>query len=316
MKKKFLLFIMLMVLAVVPTYAQLVKWAMEDIQLLTKEWEGERMPDGRPKVSDAHLKLLEKISIEEVYEFLRAKGYENQFENFSSIYENSWVIIHPDQQMIGRVLTAQFMPMRFDFDDYLQEIGEKQGLGRINNNLPVTSLSEGDVYVADAFGKIIDGTLMGDAVGGTAFRNSKRGVILNGSVRKLDALYEMEGFNAWIRGFDPSSISHMVCASVNAPIRIGRVTVLPGDVVIARRSGVIFIPPQFVTELILSVEVAALRNTFNAQRREGKIDSGTDFRVWLNAQTNLPATKAEFDAYFDQQANQQDNTQRPRSQRQ
>ena len=315
--KKIVFILLITMAAVLPVKSQMVKWTPEDIKLLTKSWEGERLSDGRPKVSDAHLERLKKVTIEEAWEFLRAKGFENQFENFSGTNENSWVIIHPEQEMIGRVLTAQYMPMRFDFDDYLQEVGKKQNIQRVNNNLPVTSLSEGDVYVADAYGKIIDGTLLGDAVGGTVFRNSKRGVIFNGSVRKLDALSEIEGFNGWIRGFDPSSISGMVCASVNAPIRIGRVTVLPGDVVIARLSGVIFIPPQFVTELILSVELAALRNDFNAQRREGKIDNNTDFRAWLNKQPNLPASKAELDAYFDQQAaSQQTNRQQPRSQRQ
>ena len=298
-----------------PAQSQLVKWTPEDIKLLTRSWDGERLPDGRPKVSDGHLERLKKVSIEEAWEFLNTKGYENQFENFSGTYENSWVILHPEQQMIGRALTAQYMPMRFDFDDYLQEVGKKQNISRVNNNLPVSSLSEGDIYVADAYGKIVDGTLLGDAVGGTVYRNSKRGVVLNGSVRKLDALLEIEGFNGWIRGFDPSSISHMVCASVNAPVRIGRVTVLPGDVVIARRSGVIFIPPQFVAELILSVELTALRNDYNLQRREGKVDNNTDFRTWLNRQPHLPASKAELDAYFDQQANQPTN-QRARSQRQ
>ena len=206
--------------------------------------------------------------------------------------------------------------MRFDFDDYLQEVGKKQGIQRVNNNLPVTSLSEGDVYVADAYGKIADGTLMGDAVGGTVYRNSKRGVILNGSVRKLEALAEIEGFNGWIRGFDPSSISGMVCASVNAPIRIGRVTVLPGDIVMARRSGVIFIRPQFVVELILSVEVTALRNDFSRQRREGKIDNNINFNDWVSRQSNLPIPKAELDAYLKQQASQQENQPQTRSQRQ
>jgi len=316
MKKIF--FILFVVMwAVIPAKSQLVKWTPEDIKLLTKQWEGERLPDGRPKVSDAHLARLEKVTIEEAWEFLRARGYENQFENFSGTYENSWVIIHPEQSMIGRALTAQYMPMRFDFDDYLQEVGKKQNIQRVNNNLPVISLSEGDVYVADAFGKIADGTLMGDAVGGTVFRNSKRGVILNGSVRKLEALAEIEGFNAWIRGFDPSSITGLVCASVNAPIRIGRVTVLPGDVVMARRSGVIFIPPHFVMELILSVEVTALRNNFNTQRREGKIDNNTDFNQWVSRQANLPMPKTELDAYLKQQASQQPGTQQPaRSQRQ
>jgi len=311
MKKIFFIFSMVM-LAVIPARSQLVKWTPEYIQLLTKQWEGERTPDGRPKVSDAHLARLEKVTIEEAWEFLTSKGYENQFENFSGLHENSWVIIHPEQPMIGRVLTAQYMPMRFDFDDYLQEVGKKQNIARVNNNLPVTSLSEGDVYVADAYGKIIDGTLMGDAVGGAVYKNSKRGVILNGSVRKLDALYEIDGFNAWIRGFDPSSISHMVCASVNAPVRIGRVTALPGDVVIARRSGVIFIPPHLVVELILSVEIAALRNDFNLQRREGKIENNTDFKDWLNRQTNLHIPKTELDMYFSQPAEQKTN----RSQRQ
>ena len=314
--KKTIFFFILTVFVALPVKPQVVKWSPEDIILLTRNWEGERLPDGRPKVSDAHLKRLEKVTIEDAWEFLRIKGYENQFENFSGTNENSWVIIHPDQEMIGRVLTAQYMPMRFDFDDYLQEVGKKQGINRVNNNLPVTSLSEGDIYVADAFGKIADGTLLGDAVGGTVFRNSKRGVIFNGSVRKLDALAEIEGFNAWIRGFDPSSISGLVCASVNAPIRIGRVTVLPGDVVIARRSGVVFIPPHLVVELILSVEVTALRNNFNNQRREGKIENNTDFKGWSNQQTGLPMTKEELNTYLEQQASQQQNTQPTRSQRQ
>jgi len=315
MKKNVFLFF-ISISFVFPVKSQLVKWTPDDIQLLTRQWNGERLPDGRPKVSDAHLTRLEHVTIEEAWEFLKAKGYENQFENFSGSYENSWVIIHPDQTMIGRVLTAQYMPMRFDFDDYLQEVGKKQNIQRVNNNLPVTLLSEGDVYVADAYGKITDGTLMGDAVGGNVYRNSQRGVILNGSVRKLEALAEIEGFNAWIRGFDPSSISGMVCASVNAPIRIGRVTVLPGDVVIARRSGVIFIPPHLVVELILSIEVAALRNDFNLQRREGRIDNNTVFNEWVLQQPNLPMPQAELEVYLNQQERQQNNQQPVRSQRQ
>ena len=311
MRKVFFLFCIVL-LAVFTVNAQSVKWNPEDVKLLTKNWEGERTPDGRPKVPDALLERLSKVTIEEAWEFLKAKGYENQFENFSGTYENGWVIIHPEQPMIGRVVTAQFMPMRFDYDDYLQEVGKKQQISRVNNTLPVNSLSTGDVYVADAYGKITDGTLMGDAVGGTVFNNSQRGVIINGSVRKLEALAEIEGFNAWIRGFDPSSISGMVCASVNAPIRIGRVTVLPGDVVVARRSGVIFIPPHLVTELILSVEVAALRNNFNLQRRDGKIDNNTNFADWLNRQNNLPMTKEELDSYLNRQTDQQPT----RSQRQ
>ena len=317
MKKIFLLFAVMLV--VIPVKSQLVKWTPEDIKLLTKQWEGERLSDGRPKVSDALLKRLEKVPIEEAYTFMLRRGYECQFENFASIYENGWLIVHPEKEMIGRVLTAQYMPMRFDFDDYLQEVGKKQDISRVTNALPVNSLFEGDIYVADGYGRIADGgTLIGDNVARSIYNNSKQGVIFNGAVRSLEAIAEIEGFNGWIRGADPSSISRMICTSVNAPIRIGRVTVLPGDVVIARRSGVIFIPPHFVLDIVLQVEVAELRRQFSAQQQGrtggGAAANNNEFREWLNKQTNLPMTKAELDRYFEQQANPQPPS--TRSQRQ
>ena len=318
MKKIFLLFAVM--LAVVPVKSQLVKWTPEDIKLLTQQWKGERLPDGRPKVSDALLKRLEKVTIEDAYTFMLRRGYECQFENFSDIHENGWVIIHPDKPMIGRVLTAQYMPMRFDFDDYLQEVGKKQDISRVTNALPVNSLFEGDIYVADGYGRIADGgTLIGDNVARSIYNNSKQGVIFNGAVRSLEAIADIEGFNGWIRGFDPSSISRMICTSVNAPIRIGRVTVLPGDVVMARRSGVIFIPPHFVEEIVIQVELAELRRQFSTQqqgRAANNAAANTEFREWLNRQTNLPMTKAALDAYFEKQAYEQANPQPPRSQRQ
>src|SRR5665811_936409 len=103
--------------------SQSVKWTADDIKALTPEWTGERTSDGRPKVSDELLERLKKLSMEEVWGFLENKGYENQFENFSSTFENGWQIIHPEEVMTGRVVTAQFMPLRKDYDNYVQAIG-------------------------------------------------------------------------------------------------------------------------------------------------------------------------------------------------
>ena len=314
MKKIFLLLIVMML--VVPVRSQLVKWSPEDVIKLTKNWTGERTPDGRPKVSDNHLERLKKVGLEEIWDFLKARGYENQFENFSGTSENIWYILHPDQVMTGRALTAQFMPMRFDFDDYLQDVGRQQGINRVNNNLPVISLSEGDIYVADSYGKMADGTLMGASVGGNVFQNSKRGVVLNGSVRDLVDLMAIEGFNGWIRGHDPSAISGMVCASVNGPIRIGRVTVLPGDVVLAQIGGVIFIPSHLAVEAIIYGELALLRDAFNTQRRAGNIAENIDFNTWVYTQAIIPIPKEELDTYFAQLAERQANPPPVRSQRQ
>jgi 4-hydroxy-4-methyl-2-oxoglutarate aldolase len=294
--------------------AQSVKWSAEDIKALTPEWTGERTPDGRPKVSDDLLERLKKLSMEEVWGFLSGKGYENQFENFASTYENGWQIIHPEQVMTGRVVTAQFMPLRKDFDAYIQTIGKKENLTTpVTNYAPINALTDGDVYVADSYGKMVDGTLIGDNLGNATYKNGKRGIIFNGSVRDVEGLSEIKGFNGWIRGADPSAIKQMMLATVNAPIRIGRVTVLPGDVVLAKKHGVTFIPPHLVAECVISGEYTALRDEFNffcIKTQKFKYDNekfvdvtpedfDKAFVEWINSYQNLPMDKKILLDYMD-----------------
>lgn len=287
--------------------AQHVGATPEQIRLLTSEWIGERFPDGRPKVSDQILERLKSISIEEAWGVLRNKGYNNQ-------YEGDWQIIWPDSVMTGRVVTAQYMPLRPDFDKFIKTTGvEKEGRSPKGgtNSWPIDVLTNGDVYVADSYGKMADGTLIGDNLGNSIYTRSKRGVIFYGSVRDQEGLSEIPGFNAWIKGQDPSYIREMMLTSINAPIRIGRATVLPGDVVLAKKYGIIFIPAHLVEDLVLTSEVTGLRDQFGHQRlREkkylaGQIDSEwtedikKDFLNWLaNYPGKLPMTKAELDDYF------------------
>lgn len=292
--------------------AQHVAWPAESIKELTAEWTGERTPDGRPKVSDALLERLKTLSMEEVWGSLRRQGYENQFENFGSVYENGWEILHPDKVMTGRVLTAQFMPLRKDFDDYIQKQAQKEGTKTpVTNYAPIIKLMEGDVYVADSYGKIVDGTLIGDNLGNAIYKAGKRGVIFNGSVRDVEGLSEIEGFNAWIRGSDPSAIKQMMIESINGPIRIGRVTVMPGDVVLAKTTGVAFIPPHLVQEVVIAGEFVALRDEFNRYCMETNkyeyvneafvVEDEVfekDFREWVSQHPNLPMPKAELDEYM------------------
>jgi 4-hydroxy-4-methyl-2-oxoglutarate aldolase len=294
--------------------AQSVKWSPDAIKSLTPEWTGERTPDGRPKVSDDLLERLKKLSMEEVWGFLSGEGYENQFENFASTFENGWQIIHPDQVMTGRVVTAQFMPLRKDFDAYVQAEGKKENLtSPVTNYAPINALTEGDVYVADSYGKMVDGTLIGDNLGNAIFKNGKRGIIFNGSVRDVEGLSEIKGFNGWIRGADPSAIKQMMLATVNAPVRIGRVTVLPGDVVLAKIHGVTFIPPHLVEKCVLSGEYTALRDEFNffcIKTKKFKYDNerfvdvtpedfDKAFIEWINVYQNLPMDKKVLFDYMD-----------------
>jgi 4-hydroxy-4-methyl-2-oxoglutarate aldolase len=286
--------------------AQHVGSSPEYIKALTSEWKGERFADGRPKVSDAILERLKNISIEEAWGVLRNKGFQNQFEG-------DWTIINPNEAMTGRVVTAQYMPLRPDLETYTKEQGKIEGRAQKGgtNSWPIDVLTTGDVYVADAYGKIADGTLIGDNLGNSIYAKSQRGVVFYGSVRDQEGISEIKGFNGWIKGSDPSYIQQMMLTSINAPIRVGRATVLPGDVVLAKKYGVIFIPAYLVEDLVLTSEVTALRDEFGHQRlREkkylaGEIDSEwseeikKDFLDWLNNYPGkLPMTKAELDNYL------------------
>ena len=289
MKKLFLL-ISALLIAGLYTNAQRVGSSPEYIITLTSEWKGERLADGRPFVSDAILERLKSVSMEEAWSVLRRVGFNDQ-------YEGNWTIIHPENVMTGRVVTAQYMPLRPDLEKVVKTQGvEKEGRSSRGgtNSWPIDVLTTGDVYVADGYGKIVDGTLIGDNLGNSIYANSQRGVVFNGSVRDQEGLEKIDGFNAWIKGSDPSAINRMMLTSINRPIRIGRATVLPGDVVLAKEYGVIFIPAYLVENLVKSAEITALRDEFGHQRLiekkylPGQIDTkwtediNNDFWGWLD----------------------------------
>ncbi|HEY4285897.1 MAG TPA: RraA family protein [Puia sp.] len=287
--------------------AQRVGSSPEYIRALTPGWKGERSADGRPKVSDNMLQRLKNISLEEAWGILRNHGYQNQ-------YEGEWHVIHPDSSaMTGRVVTAQYMPSRPDLINVVKEQGKVEGRNPQGgtNSWPIDVLTEGDVYVADGFLKMADGTLIGDNLGNAIYSRSHRGVIFYGSVRDEAGLSEINGFNGWVKGVDPSYIQQMMLTSINAPIRIGRAVVLPGDAVLANKYGVIFIPAHLLDTVVITAEFIELRDDFGHQRlREkkylaGQIDSQwsdeikKDFLHWLDEHPEkLPMSRKELDEYL------------------
>jgi 4-hydroxy-4-methyl-2-oxoglutarate aldolase len=306
MNKKITLLAILILTVFATARAQRVGSSAEYIKTLTSGWKGERFPDGRPKVSDDILARLKNISIEEAWGVLRNKGYVNQFEG-------DWQIINPDSAMVGRVVTAQYMPSRPDLIEVVKTQGkaENRSMQGGTNSWPIDVLVDGDIYVADGYLKMADGTLIGDNLGNSIYAKSHKGVIFYGSVRDQEGLAEIKGFNGWIKGQDPSYIKDMMLTSINAPIRIGRATVLPGDVVLAKKYGTIFIPAVLVEELVLTSEVTKLRDEFGHLRlREGKYLTGQidsewseaikkDFLDWLNHYPGkLPMNKKELDEYL------------------
>lgn len=271
--------------------------AVDRVQFYTSVWTGERTADGRPKVSEDILRRIKNISIEDAWGVLRNEGFRNQFEG-------GWQILHQDVPVVGRALTAQYMPSRPDVKKTIDEGGKAEGRIGSSNSWPIDMLQKGDVYVADGMGKIVDGTLIGDNLGNSIFAKSGNGVVFDGSVRDIEGLAEIEGFNAFVRGWDPSFIQDVMLTGINVPIRIGRAICLPGDVVLAKREGVLFIPAHLAEKVVRTGEATVLRDRFGHQRlKEGKytpgqIDSGwskeikDDFFKWLEQNMNdLPVPK-------------------------
>lgn len=304
MKANQLLLVVLISLLSLPAWAQVVTLSKEQIIALTPEWKGDRLPDGRPNVSDKMLERLKGISLEEAWGILRNAGYNNQFEG-------DWMMLRSEQVLTGRALTVQYWPRRPDYDKIIKDKGKAEGRIGGFNSWPIDMLKPGDVYVADSYGKIVDGTLIGDNLGNSIYAKSKNGVIFYGSVRDTEGLEKIEGFNAWVKGYDPSYIQEMMLGGINTPIRIGRTTVLPGDAVLAKKGGIVFIPAHMLEEVVINAEFIALRDQFGHQRlREGKYTPGQidqqwtddikkDFLKWLDQNPGkLPMSRQELDEFM------------------
>jgi regulator of RNase E activity RraA len=300
--------------SLIVTKAQGVGATPEYIKAITPEWKGERFPDGRPKIPDNLLERAKNVAIEALWGALRNIRVEGAGgSSYTNQFQGDWHIVHPDQAMSGRAVTAQYMPSRPDMEAYIREQGglEKRASSGGTNSWPIDVLVEGDIYVADGYGKIIDGTLIGDNLANAIYANSKRGVVFYGSVRDEEGISKVNGFNAWVMGVDPSYIQGMMITSINKPVRIGRATCLPGDLVVAKKYGVIFIPAHLAERVIVAAEVTELRDWFGWQRLAekkylpGQIDSrwtdeiNADFRNWLRQYPNLPMPVQEVFDYLD-----------------
>ncbi|MFD2935980.1 RraA family protein [Spirosoma flavum] len=274
----------------------------DELIFLTSEWKGERFPDGRPKISDALVERAKHIGIDDAWTVLKNEGYTNQFEG-------NWKLIQNDVSVTGRAVTAMFMPSRPDVEKTIKERGiTKQGRKGNTNTWPIEILTKGDVYVADAFGKIGGGTLMGATLGNAIFSKTGNGVVFNGAARDLQELQNIKGFNAFVRDFHPSFLEEMVLMGLNAPIRIGNVMVLPGDLVIAQREGVLFVPAHLAEQVVGTAEFVTRKDQFgfetvkSGRYTTGQIDSQwtdeikTDFLKWLGQHPELGTmTKPELD---------------------
>ena len=300
----------LAVLCTVSAFAQPGVLTRELLIKYTPDWKGERFEDGRPKVPDGILQRMKSVTLEEAWAQLRTAG-------FNHAYADGWLVIHPEKVLVGRALTAQWLPGRPDIERVIEEQGKKDGRVGGTNAWPVDMLQPGDVYVCDHFDLKQDGPSIGDNVGNAIYAKSHNGIVYEGAVRDINGLKELEDFTAFVRFYDPSHHFGMLgtgarlnstMIGINIPIRIGPATVLPGDVVLGRDGGVLFIPPQVAEQVVQYSEITHLRDLFGHQRlREKKYTAGqidaawsapieADFTGWLRENADkLPVARQQIE---------------------
>lgn len=225
---------------------QIFQFTREQMLEYTKNNPFDRFADGRPKVPDELLKKLQNVSAEEVWTILHQHNYENQFAG-------NWRILHPEKHLVGRAVTAQFMPLREDIQSAAEAKANGNGPRRNANQRVIDSLQNGDTIVVDLYGKQEGGTYVGDNLATAIDTFTHTGMVIDGAVRDLDSIVSI-GMPVYVRGAHPTPIANCMLTGVNVPIRIEGATVMPGDVVFGDGEGVYFIPPQFVSEIVTNAE--------------------------------------------------------------
>jgi regulator of RNase E activity RraA len=279
----------------------------EEMLFLTPLWTGERFADGRPKVSDNLLQRLKLVTHEEAWAFMKGKGYSYQ------LAEGWDVQINPDSVLVGRAVTATFMPGRPDIWKAIDDRGKAEGR-KAQNVWAVELLVKGDVYVADQFGAHFDGPTIGDRVASAIYAQTGNGIVYDGAVRDIAGLKELGGFTSFVTSYHPSyhnpnrNALNTMIVGVNRPTRIRTVTVMAGDAVLGRNGAIAFIPPHLLEDVIKDSERTRLSDMFAHQRvKEGKYTAGqmdagwppaiqADYTEWLKANINkLPVPKDQIE---------------------
>jgi 4-hydroxy-4-methyl-2-oxoglutarate aldolase len=288
MKRSISLMAALAALCAAPAFGQLGMFTNEQRIDISREWKGDRFPDGRPKVPDEVLDRLKNTSAEEAWGTLSRYNYRLQFEG-------GWKTLNvkAPQRLVGRAVTAVFMPLRPDMDAFIRDHGKQEGrIGGGQNSWVIDTLVKRDVMVVDLFGKIKNGTIIGDNLANSIMTKTGTGLVVDGAVRDPSGISEIEGFMVFARDFHPSAIAEVTLMGFNVPIRIGGATVLPGDVVLSDPDGVVFIPAHLAEKVADDSEIVRLRDEWGHKMlREQKYAPGEVDGQWT------PQMIEEFNKY-------------------
>ena len=234
----------------------------------------------RTEVTDAQLARLKEVPLEVIFSALG-----NYRLNYATGFQNT----QPGSRLVGRALTMRFLPPRPDLTDAVLKLAEEGNWDRRYYARAAEEVKPGDVVVAELGGS--DGhNLFGD-MGATGIQmRGAAGVIIDGGMRDYTGLRDerFAEFPVLHKFSDPHTTSWLG-VEYNAPVRIGGITVLPGDVVVGDDGGVFFFPPSMVEIVLEYADLVADREKFQLELLEDR-----EFR-FRDIYPLSPELQAEFE---------------------
>ena len=270
-----------------PLFGQAFRFDREEMIRYTAKNPFDRFPDGRPKVPDALLERVKGLSLEEAWGILRSKGYRYQYAG------GGFRVLHPGKKLVGRAVTAQYLPARPDLTEALDADAKARGLSRGTNQRVIDLLQLNDVPVIDLMGAAAGHNFGGDNLHAAIYGATRTGAVVEGTIRDLEGIFELPS-QVYFRDAHPAAVSDVVVVGINIPVRIGEAIVMPGDVVLGDREGVIFIPPHLVQEIVDAADETHIHDEWT----KNKFLTGKYKASELYGGPLSPELKKEYDEYF------------------
>jgi regulator of RNase E activity RraA len=269
-----------------PAQAQIFSFTREQMIRYTAKNPFDRFPDGRPKVPDALLEKVRAMSVEEAWGILRQKGYLSQ-------YGGDFKILNPGRKLVGRAVTAQYLPLRPDLAEVIDADARTSGLASGVNQRVIDRLQLGDVPVVDLMGAAPGHNFGGDNLQAAIYGATRTGAVVDGTVRDLEGLAELPT-QIYFKAGHPAAVGGVVIAGINIPVKVGEAVVMPGDVVLGDRTGIIFIPPHLVQDIVDAAEITHIHDEWT----KAKFLTGKYRASELYPSPTSPELKQEYDTYL------------------
>ena len=179
---------------------------------------------------------LMRVGLEAAWSAVTSEGYPQCFINELTPLNN-------DRRIVGRARTIRYLPNRKDLRDKIYASGPQL------NYRSAEEAEPGDILVFDAGGETRS-TVTGAMVTTRFVVRGGSGVVVDGCMRDIPDLAAMP-IGVYVRCGHASSVSPiMMSVDYQVPVRIGSVTVVPGDILIGERHGVLVIPASIVDKVL------------------------------------------------------------------